>query len=175
MHEYSPQPSHWVIQHSAHIKPEGKILDLAAGSGRNARWLAAQGFLVEAVDRDNAALQTMQGLRNINLTHLDMENGEWVYGNSQFDAIVVCRYLHRPLLPWLVHSLVAGGVLIYETFMMGNEAYGSPKNPDFLLNSNELLDTFQPLLTVIAYEEGLLQETPTPAVLQRIAAIKLTS
>jgi hypothetical protein len=81
----------------------------------------------------------MIALDNISIKAADLESAPWPYANQKFDAVVVCRYLHRPLLPILATSLAAHGVLIYETFMQGHEVYGQPQNPDFLLNSNELL------------------------------------
>lgn len=165
------KPSAWLCRFAHLIKPQGSVLDVAAGAGRNARWLTEQGFKVEAVDRDAVALNTIIGLDNISTETADLENAPWPYANQKFDAIVVCRYLHRPLLPILATSLAAHGILIYETFMRGHEAYGRPQNPDFLLNSNELLQVFMPSLTVIAFEQGLLEQSP-PAVLQRICVIK---
>jgi hypothetical protein len=67
--------------------------------------------------------------------------------------------------------LAPGGVLIYETFMRGNERFGRPTNPDFLLKSNELFEAFAPALSVIAFEQGEVTE-PKPAMMQRIAATK---
>jgi len=162
-------PSEWLLKHAQHIKPSGHVLDVAAGRGRNARWLAQQGFKVEAVDLDQQALESMQGVENIQLRVADIENADWPYPDWQFDAIVVCRYLHRPLFSILQQSLAPQGVLIYETFMRGHEAYGKPSNPDFLLRENELLEAFQDRLEVIAFEQGLF-ETPKPALLQRICA-----
>jgi len=146
-------------------------MDVAAGYGRNARWLAEQGYQVVAVDKDAAALQSMDDLSNIKTQVADIETGGWPYADGQFDAIVVCRYLHRPLFAKLIQSLAPGGVLIYETFMEGHQAYGRPQNPDYLLKSNELLEVFSPELTVVDFEQGLLQQSP-PAMLQRICAIK---
>lgn len=166
-----PMPSSWLCRYAGNIKLGGKVLDLASGSGRNARWLASRGFQVEAVDHDEAALESMRGMDNITLTLADLENGTWPYADKSFDAIVVCRYLHRPLLPLLPDSLAPGGVLIYETFMQGHEGYGRPKNPDFLLTPDELLDAFACRMQVIAFEQGLLEESP-PAVIQRICAIR---
>lgn len=164
-------PSAWLLSNAHHIMPAGSVLDVAAGYGRNARWLAAQGYQVTAVDKDAAALDSVNGLTNIS-THLaDIEANAWPYTGQTFDAIVVCRYLHRPLFPKLVQSLAPGGVLIYETFMQGQEAYGRPQNPDFLLASNELIQAFEPELKVLAFEQGLLQQSP-PAMLQRICAVK---
>lgn len=162
-------PSEWLLQYAQHIKPAGSVLDVAAGSGRNARWLAQQGFKVEAVDRDQQALESMYGVENIHLHIADVESADWPYSAQQFDAIVVCRYLHRPLFPLFLQSLAAQGVLIYETFMQGNEVYGKPSNPDFLLRENELLEVFNNDLEVIAFEQGYFAK-PKPAMLQRICA-----
>jgi len=160
------RPSAWVKRHASLIKPQGRVLDVATGNGRNARWLAAQGWQVEAVDKDETALASMQGLSGINTQIADIENGRWPYTGRKFDGIVVCRYLHRPLFPALLDSLTADGLLIYETFMMGHEAYGRPKNPDFLLRPNELLDVFLPSLIPVAFEQGF--DPSEQAVVQRI-------
>ena len=170
-HNTVSEPSAWVRRFAPLIKQGGRVLDLAAGSGRNARWLAELGYMVEAVDRDAAALDSMQGLANISLQLADLENAAWPYGDQRFDGIVVCRYLHRPLLPLLAASLVMQGVLIYETFMVGHEAYGRPQNPDFLLRPNELLQAFVPELTPVAFEQGLIAN-PQTAVIQRICVVK---
>ncbi|HEU4707946.1 MAG TPA: class I SAM-dependent methyltransferase [Methylophilaceae bacterium] len=163
------EPSAWLKRYAYLIKPPGCVLDIAAGSGRNSRWLAAQGWQVEAVDVDAAALQTMAGVPGIATRVADLEQGPWPYAERKFDAIVVCRYLHRPLLPLLAASLEPGGVLIYETFMQGHEAYGRPKNPDFLLRPNELLEAFAGELLPHAFEQGL--DVARQAVVQRICAV----
>lgn len=142
---------------------------MASGSGRNARWLAAQGFDIEAVDRDEVALLSMQDITNIRTRVADLENANWPYHGQKFDAIVVCRYLHRPLLSLLPGCLEPDGVLIYETFMQGHEAYGRPQNPDFLLKPNELLEAFVPVLMPVTFEQGF-SETEN-VVLQRICAV----
>lgn len=162
-------PSAWLMTHAQHIKPAGQVLDVAAGSGRNARWLAQQGFSVEAVDRDAEALASMKGVDNIHLRLADIENDAWPYAGQQFDAIVVCRYLHRPLFLALSESLKAGGVMIYETFMQGHEAYGRPTNPDFLLKQDELLQVFSPSMEIIAFEQGF-ETSPKAAMMQRLCA-----
>lgn len=143
------------------------MLDLACGTGRNARWLAQQGFLVEAVDRDEVALATLQDMKNISTRVIDLENSPWLYIARKFDAIIACRYLHRPLLPLLPASLADKGVLIYETFMQGQEALGRPANPAFLLQPDELLQIYLDQANIVAFEQGLFLE-PQPAMLQRI-------
>ena len=167
--QHTSSASDWLRRHADLIKPQGRVLDMASGSGRNARWLAAQGFEVEAVDRDEAALLSMQSIRNINTRVADLENKAWPYHGQKFDAIVVCRYLHRPLLPLLPECLKEDGVLIYETYMQGHEVYGRPQNPDFLLKPNELLQTLMPELLPVAFEQGYNEAEH--AVLQRICAI----
>jgi SAM-dependent methyltransferase len=97
--------------------------------------------------------------------------GPWPYAGRQFDAIVVTNYLHRPLLPLLAEALAPGGVLIYETFMVGHERFGRPRNPDFLLRPRELLDAFGPLLAVLAFEEGVVS-LPRPACVSRLCAVR---
>ncbi len=166
-----PQPSAWLVAHARFIAPAGNVLDVAAGVGRNSRWLAAHGYQVEAVDINAEALAAMHGIAGISTKQADLEGAPWPYAENQFDAIVVCRYLHRPLFPALLSSLKLGGALIYETFMRGHEQYGKPSSANFLLQPGELKSYFAPLSHIAAYEEGLLQASP-PAMLQRICAIK---
>jgi len=172
--DFVEPPSTWLEAHVACIRPQGSVLDVAAGKGRNARWLAQQGFRVEAVDRDAEAMQAMRGIDGITLQVADLEQDGWPYADHQFDAIVVCRYLHRPLFPHLIDSLAPDGVLIYETFMQGQEVYGKPSNPDFLLKPDELLEVFQPALEILAFEQGP-QESPKPCMLQRMVGRKRRS
>jgi len=164
-------PSAWVCSHAPRISPGGLVLDVAAGYGRNTRWLLEQGYRVEAVDIDHAALDSLKHLPGIRLLQADLEQAAWPYADKRFDAIVVCRYLHRPLMSLLAAALKPGGILVYETFMQGHQAYGRPRNPDFLLAENELLDIYMPLLNILAFEQGMLQKTP-PAMLQRMCAVK---
>jgi SAM-dependent methyltransferase len=101
---------------------------------------------------------------------LDLEAGApWALGGG-YDGIVVTNYLHRPLFPVLSRALAPGGVLVYETFARGNERFGRPSNPEFLLRPGELIAVFGETLTVVAFEQGVV-ERPKPAVVQRIAAV----
>ena len=88
--------------------------------------------------------------------------------------MVVTNYLHRPLFPALLDALAPGGVLLYETFALGNERYGRPSNPDFLLQPGELLELVRGRLRVVAYED-LTVETPRAACVQRVAAVHATN
>jgi SAM-dependent methyltransferase len=163
----APLPSVWVARFWPLIRPRGLVLDLAAGSGRHVRLLHALGFAVRAVDRDVAALRPLAG-PGCEVLEADLEDGApWPFGGG-YDGIVVTNYLHRALLPAIGGALADGGIVIYETFARGNERFGRPSNPDFLLRPSELLEAFA-TLTVVAFEQGQVS-IPRPAVIQRIAA-----
>ncbi len=150
------------------------MLDLACGSGRHARLLAARQHPVLAVDRDFAAISGLQGVPGITALQLDLEGDIWPLAGRCFAGIVVTNYLWRPRLGELPAMLQPGGVLIYETFMIGNEAYGKPSNPDFLLRPDELRDFARAAgLVEIAYEAGYAAE-PKPMMRQAIVARKPT-
>ena len=103
---------------------------------------------------------------------VDLEDGSpFPLAGRQFALIVVTNYLHRPLLPALVAALAPGGLLLYETFARGNEAFGKPSSPDFLLRPGELLEAVRGKLRVMAYED-LVIEQPKRAAVQRIAACR---
>jgi SAM-dependent methyltransferase len=161
--------SPWVARWSVWLPPAARVLDVAAGSGRHARFLAARGHRVTAVDRDREALAAMANVPGIETIAADLEEGGWPFPQAAFDAVVVTCYLHRPLLPHLAAALVPGGLIIYETFMVGNEAFGRPSNPAFLLRPNELLTAFGSALTVLAFGQGYTAH-PRPAMMQRLTA-----
>jgi len=165
------EPSRWV-RHWAHlVAPGGAVLDVASGAGRHARWFAANGHPVTALDRDAAALATMRSESRITTLANDLEGAPWPLPDvARFAAVVVTNYLHRPLFPQLLQALAPAGVLIYETFARGNETVGKPSNPAFLLAPGELLDIVRPRLRVVAFQDGFLAQ-PRPAYVQRICAV----
>jgi SAM-dependent methyltransferase len=160
-------PSAWVVRWAAQIPRHGRVLDLACGAGRHARYLAERGFAVDAVDRDTALFAAPPAA--VALLQADIEVTPWPYPGRTFAAIVVVNYLHRPLFPTLLESLIPGGLLIYETFALGNERFGKPSNRDFLLERGELLELVRGRLHVLGYED-VYQDTPKPAMVQRICA-----
>jgi SAM-dependent methyltransferase len=169
-HHAGLAPSPWVARFAALIGPGARVLDLAASRGRHALFFAARGARVLAVDRDAGALAGLASTPGIATLTADLETGAWPLAEERFDAIVVVHYLHRPLFPRLLGALADDGVLIYETFAEGNEAYGRPSNPDFLLARDELLTRLREQLTLIAFEQGLVGGE-RPMVVQRIAAV----
>jgi SAM-dependent methyltransferase len=159
------------------LAPRARVLDVACGSGRHARWLAARGSDVTALDRDAAALATLRGVPNLRTVQADLEPAAdaaaWPFADAErFDAIVVTHYLHRPLLPLLMNALAPGGLILYETFAVGNQTVGRPSNPAFLLRPGELLRTALAAdLRVIGYQDGFLAG-PRAAFVQRICAVR---
>lgn len=166
------RPSAWVTHHAKQISHAGRVLDVACGAGRHARWLAAQGFVVDAVDIDVTNFVDVPS--RVNLIEADLENAPWpnALQAASYDGVVVTNYLWRPRLPDVFAMLTVGGVLIYETFAAGNEQFGKPTRADFLLNRGELLSVAQQGFEVIAYEDTFT-EIPKPAMVQRICARKV--
>lgn len=181
--------SSWVEQHAAHIDAAlGPVLDLACGAGRHTEYLASLGLHVIALDRDEASLKSLAS-RGFQCVNCDLEaprpDGDqygdqyvWPFAVDSLGAIIVTNYLHRPLLPSLLASIKPGGILIYETFAVGHEAYGRPKNPLFLLQENELLwrCVFEAPedsnFVCLAFEHGLVNQS-APAIVQRICVRRI--
>jgi len=166
------EPSDWVTRFGDRVPEGGTVLDVACGRGRHTRWFADHGHTVTAVDRDLTGVADLAGDPRLQLHECNLEDGSpWPFTARVFAAVVVTNYLHRPILVDLVRSVAAGGWLLYETFAVGNERYGHPTNPDYLLRAGELLDAVRGELRVVAYEDVIVDE-PRPAAIQRIAAIR---
>jgi SAM-dependent methyltransferase len=160
-------PSIWLLRWAHLLPPGGQVLDLACGSGRNLRRLAADGFLLTGVDRDAAAVEGLGGLAEIVVA--DIEAEPWPLAGRHFDGVLVTNYLWRPLLPTIVDAVDEGGWLIYETFADGQQSVGRPSRPDFLLQPGELLAACAGL-HVVAYEHGF--DAAPDRYVQRIVATR---
>jgi SAM-dependent methyltransferase len=170
-HDAVLQPSPWIARFAGLVAPGARVLDVAAGTGRHARLFAARGAEVVAVDRDEEALAALRDVTGIQTRVADLEGAAWPLSRENFDAIVVTNYLHRPRLRDLLGALAGDGVLLYETFAAGNERFGRPSNPDFLLRNGELLDVVRGYCTVVAFEQGSIENGAQPSVMQRLAAV----
>ena len=165
-------PSPWIERFAPLVPAGGTVLDVACGSGRHSELFLGRGYHVVAVDRDVSRLHPRPSLEII---EADLEQGNSLpIADRRFDAVVVANYLYRPLLPALIEAVAPQGLLLYETFALGNERFGKPSNPNFLLKPGELLDAVHGQLRVLAYED-LTVEQPNPAAVQRIAARRETS
>lgn len=156
-------PARFLIEF-AHLLPRGTVLDVAAGSGRNALHLAAHGFTVHAVDRNAEALEALQAAaREHHLSHVttkvvDLEVEPFpqhVFPQATYDVVIVFFYLFRPLFPALLRTLKPGGMLMYETFLIDNYLrYQRPRHQDFCLARGELRRLVSGL-HVLHYDEGV--------------------
>lgn len=163
-------PSPWLVRFADAVPAGGTVLDLACGNGRHTQLFLQRGHPVVAIDRDVSGLSDLVGTPELEVIPADLEDGgPFPTGERRFAAVVVTNYLHRPLLPAIVHAVAAGGVLIYETFAQGNERFGRPRNPEHLLRPGELLDAARGNLRVRAYEDLTVAE-PRRVAVQRIYA-----
>lgn len=170
-HGQQPAASAWVSRWLDKSRPGTTLLDWAAGSGRHARAAHARGMIVTAIDRDQQAVDQLSDLP-VERIVADLERGAWPFPARRFDSVVCTNYLFRPRLALLAALVAPGGTFVYETFAVGNERFGRPSNPDFLLRDGELLAVCAAAgLRVAAYEHGELA-APRPAMMQRIVAVR---
>lgn len=169
MHDAS-SPAPWIVRFQALVPAGTAVLDVAAGNGRHAVLFQGRGHAVTAVDRDAAALRALRE-PGLEIIEADLEHGPWPVPGRTFGGVIVCNYLWRSLLPLIVSSVAPGGALLYSTFAVGNERYGRPRNPDFLLQPGELLEAVRGPLIVRAYEHGPEGE-PVHAIRQSLCAVR---
>ena len=151
-------PSAWLVTNRALLPPAGRALDVACGRGRNALWLAQQGFETTALDRNPAAVAELEARARrdalpLTARAVDLETGAVDLGDALYDVVVIVHYLHRALFPALIAALAPGGGLVYETFTLAQAARGRPTNPAFLLEPGELRRLVAPL-EIRAAREG---------------------
>ncbi|MCY4478758.1 MAG: class I SAM-dependent methyltransferase [Rhodospirillales bacterium] len=173
MHSHrSRVPSPWIVRHAGLIADGSHVLDLACGGGRHTRHLRERGLRVTAIDIDTSGLADLADDPQIEIVEMDLERpGADPLAGRRFDAVVVTDYLFRPLLVPLVDCLKPGGIFLYETFAMGNERFGRPRNPDFLLRRGELLALAKGRLSIVAYEHRTVP-LPNPKIVQHLCAGK---
>lgn len=165
-------PSPWVERFAGLVQPGGPVLDIASGYGRHFRYFLERGHPVTGVDIDVSGLADLAGQARAEIVEADLEGGApWPFAGRAFAGIIVVNYLHRPLFPLLIEALAEGGVLIYETFALGNERFGRPRNPEHLLRPGELVAAVEGRLAIVACEHGLVRR-PRPAAVGRLCAVK---
>lgn len=165
-----PAPSSWVRRFLSGIPEGGRVLDVACGSGRHLRLALEHGYEVVGVDRDLSGVSDLQEKPSVELVEADLEDGgPFPFRDRTFSGVIVTKYLWRPILPDIIACVALNGLLIYETFAVGNERYGRPSNPDFLLNPGELIDAVRGRLVPIAFEHVTL--SAPQRIIQRIVAV----
>ncbi len=160
VHHRGGRPSAFLVDH-IDLLPEGRVLDVAMGRGRNAVYLARQGFQVEGVDISREALDDARHLAeasavSLTLHLMDLEK-DVSLPRDAFDVIICFNYLHRPLIPLLKEALRSGGMMVYETYIVDQARFGKPRNPKHLLEHNELLRCFRDF-RCLRYREGILEQ-----------------
>jgi SAM-dependent methyltransferase len=163
-------PSPWIMRFAAQVPAGGPVADIACGRGRHGRLFLERGHPVLFADRDVSRVADLSGAAGVEILEADLEDGGWPLSGRTFAGVIVTNYLWRPILPKIVDLVAPGGLLLYETFALGNEAYGRPRNPDFLLRPGELFEIVRGRLDVLAYEQRMVQRRSGPAIVQRIAA-----
>lgn len=165
-------PSPFIMEWLSQLKPGDSVLDIACGKGRHTRAALSAGLKVTAVDIDTSGLEDISSCDTLEIVTADLEGAPWPLGSRTFDAVIVSNYLWRPLFPALRASVTPGGLIIYETFGAGNELYGKPSNPNFLLEDGELRKIFADGFEVLFCQHGI-EALPAPAMRQKLIARKL--
>ena len=159
IHENSFEPAQFLVQ-NVDLLPKGRVLDVAMGSGRNAIYLARLGFDVEGVDMlpeavDIALELAQKDAVTIKAQVADLE-GNYYIEKDTYVVIICFNYLQRSLVSQIKDGLRKGGIVVYETFIVDQARFGKPKNPDYLLRHNELLDMFRDF-RCLRYREGVFE------------------
>ena len=171
IHENGLEPAQFLVD-NVEILPKGRVLDVAMGFGRNAIYLARLGFKVEGVDISSEAVNTAlisAGKTGITIKAQVVDLEDYTIEKDAYEVIICFNYLQRSLIPQIKDGLRKGGMIVYETFIIDQAPLGKPKNPDYLLKHNELLDMFRDF-RCMRYREGVL---PGPKAIASIIAQKV--
>lgn len=174
IHESSIEPALFLVENIG-LLPKGQVLDIAMGSGRNAIYLAKMGFHVEGVDISseavsNALESAQKAGVTLNAQTIDLES-EYQIRKNAYNVIICFSYLQRSLIPQIKDGLRKGGVVVYETFLVDQAQWSKPKNPDYLLKHNELLNMFRDF-RCLRYREGIIENRDDRRAIASILAKK---
>ncbi len=158
-HERGFEPAQLLVD-NIELLPKGRALDVAMGAGQNAIYLAKMGFEVEGVDISPEAVSSALEVArksgvNIRAQVADLENN-YDMEKGAYEVIICFNYLQRSLIPQIKDGLHKGGMVVYETFIVDQAQFGKPKNPDYLLRHNELLNMFRDF-RCLRYREGIVE------------------
>lgn len=154
-----------------HVSGNARALDLAAGVGGNALFLARKGFSVDAVDISDAAVKHLQGLHP-DIRPIQADLASFFLPRERYGLILNFHYLERSLFDRIANALTPGGVLLFETHLQTDILdVNGPSNPEYLLQPNELLRAFSSL-HVLYYREGFRRQGDSRHCLASLAAQK---
>ena len=159
-HDHILEPARF-LEENLEILPRGRALDVAMGSGRNAIYLAKMGFEVEGIDISSEAVRNaLERARSVGVSLkarvADLE-ADYLIERGAYDVILCFNYLQRSLIPRIKEGLRVGGMVVYETFIVDQAQFGKPRNPNYLLKHNELLEMFRDF-RCLRYREGLIAQ-----------------
>ena len=167
------EPSSWIKKIIYSIEPGGNLIDIACGQGRHSLEFSNR-HKIFAVDKNKEFLKKLESIKNIETINEDLENNlKWSFSKKKFKIVLISNYLFREKISDLFNLVDIGGYLIYETFAVGNEKYGKPSNPDYLLCRDELLEIKPKNFITIDYFFGERFENSKKSVVQRLAAKRI--
>ena len=167
------KPSSWVKKVIENIEPGGSLIDIACGKGRHSVYLS-QKFYVYAVDINNDHLNKLNSFHNLETVYQDLESDEeWKFSKREFNIVLVTNYLFREKILDLFKLVKLNGYIIYETFAIGNEKFGKPTNPKYLLKSEELLKIKPKNFETVEFFEDIIIENSKKSKVQRLLAKRL--
>jgi len=158
-YDHSQKPSQFLVE-NIDLLPKGRALDLAMGGGRNAVFLARNGYETEGIDISrkevDAALELARRSGVDLKAHMEDLEGNIHFNEASYYVIVCFNFLHRPLIPKIKDALRTGGMIVYETYIVDQARFGKPRNPSHLLERNELLNMFHEF-RCLRYREGIIE------------------
>ena len=129
-----------LLTDNSHLASGKQALDIACGVGRHSKYLASEGFEVDALDISSVAIATLQNIKNIHAIEVDFDN--YTLAKEKYDLIICAYFLERKLFPQMITALKANGILLIETLLHDKDNEREPSNPNFLLKKGELESYF---------------------------------
>ena len=164
-------PSRFLVEQIERLSP-GRALDLATGSGRNAIYLARNGYKVDAIDYSGVAVSQLKYFVNQQSLPVSVQQEDLTtfrIPGVTYDLIINFNYLERSLIPQMIKGLKPGGMILFETYTIEQPRYGKPHNPEYLLKPNELIKSFKELQIIYYHERVDHSSEETKAIASLLA------
>jgi SAM-dependent methyltransferase len=164
-------PSRFLVEQIDRLPP-GRALDLATGSGRNAIYLARNGYTVDAIDYSGVAVSQLKSFvtqQSLAISVKQEDLTTFTIPEVTYDLIINFNYLERSLIPQMIKGLKPAGMILFETYTIEQPRYGRPRNPDYLLKPNELIKSFKELHIIYYHERVDHSSEETKAIASLLA------